>query len=196
MAILSQCGAGLRRTERGFSMIELMIVLATCGVISAIALPQLASMRRVQRAAALPQLVKTELRLARQQALTQRQAMTFRYDDTLKQISIIDSAGVQSRPISLIGDGLVAGDIKYGATPLVTAPLDDGTTLSSLSSNRIDIAFQPDGSVVGAGGLPVNYALYFYNPNDTSLASAVSVLGSSGRVKTWRYPGSGNKFLE
>jgi type II secretory pathway pseudopilin PulG len=79
--------------------------------------------------------------------------------------------------------------IAYGLPPNTSnLPLDDTTTLSAPVNGRVNITFQPDGSVIDAAGATANFALMFYHPDHPEATlRAVSVLGASGRVKTWRY---------
>jgi prepilin-type N-terminal cleavage/methylation domain-containing protein len=79
-----------QRSQRGVSLVETLLVLVIIVVVSAMAMPQLIGMRRRQRMASIPSEIQAQLRLARQEAMSQRQTITFRYDDTLKQISIIN----------------------------------------------------------------------------------------------------------
>jgi prepilin-type N-terminal cleavage/methylation domain-containing protein len=204
-----------RLGDGGFSIIELLIVVALIGIISAMAVPQLLASRRLQRAAALPELVKSQLRLARQHAMTRRRAVTFQYDDQTKQLVLIThveagsgvlsdenypntDGSVQGDQLSLLGEGGRALGLVYGLAPGGSGDLGDGTTLTPLSGEgQLNITFQPDGSVIDADGVPADYALFFYNeeaPGDT--ARAVSVLGSSGRVKTWKYNSHENHYFE
>lgn len=79
--------------------------------------------------------------------------------------------------------------LAYGLPPNTSnLPLDDTTTLTAPVNNRVNITFQPDGSVIDANGATANFALMFHNPDypETTLR-AVSILGASGRVKAWRY---------
>ena len=69
---------------------ETLLVLAIISIFGAMAMPQLIGMRRRQRMASIPNEIQAQLRLTRQEAMTQRQTFTFRYDDTTKQISIIN----------------------------------------------------------------------------------------------------------
>ncbi|MGH9945194.1 MAG: GspH/FimT family pseudopilin, partial [Pyrinomonadaceae bacterium] len=204
-----------RQRERGVSSAELLIVVAIVAVISVVAIPQLGAARRQFRFTGVQNEVATLLRYTRQQAMSQRQAFTFQYDDTNKQIVVIDhetpGTGVlggagypntagsrQDRVVSLIGGGMRAEDIVYGRPQGVAAEaLDDTANLTALSGGRLNITFQPDGSVRDAANNPVNRALMLYNRQDPqSLAGAISVLGAAGRVKTWRYVHSGNKYVE
>src|SRR3954471_678178 len=88
-----------RRSAGGFSMVELVVVAGLATILTAIAIPQMISQRRLTRSVALTREVMTQLRYARQLAMSQsgatpsgalrRVAFTFQYDDTLKQIKII-----------------------------------------------------------------------------------------------------------
>jgi hypothetical protein len=145
--------------------------------------------------------------------------MTFQYDGANKQIVVIDhqaagralltatgypdtAGSIRVRTIPLAGSGITAGEISYGipaGLPVAAqGALGDNTTLTALpANNRINITFQPDGSIIDTNGNPVNFALYFYNVSAaTQTATAVSILGSGGRVKTWRYDTNAGSYVE
>lgn len=234
---------GSRNGSSGFSFIELMIVCSVIAIISAIALPNLIAQRRLLRSNAATREIMTQLRHARQLAMSERQAVTFQYNDVTKQIRIIDhnndptsatsgtavladpsypntsSPAVVVSTTSLILGGLPATEIVYGIPTtstglpylhptIPTGPLDDGVTMTPLASSILNITFQADGSVVPKTGIPVggitlsqsnrgDAAMFIFNNNAASnTASAISVLGTSGRVKIWRYSISANKYVE
>lgn len=205
------------KSEAGISLIELLFVFVIIGIGTAIALPQMLGTRRLQSMASLPRQITSQLRMARQLAMSQRRAVTFQYDDQNKQISVIahptfgvgvltdasypnntGSTQIVSMPMTAMG--IDSGEVTYGIpSGAPTGALGDGTTISTLSTNRqINITFQPDGSVIAANGQPTSFALFFYNNKSSSkdTASAISVLGSAGRVKVWRYSSSASKFVE
>ncbi len=195
------------RNNRGFSVIEILIVVALIGVLCAMAIPQIIAERRLSRTVAMTREVLSQMRYARQQAMSQRQAFTFQYNDTTKWISVIDhnvnsgavllmSPGFPNNPgsavvtsVPLATGGLVASEIRYGIPVGVPAgPLRDGAPMTALNGNVVNITFQPDGSVIDTTGDPDDCALFFYNSSaPRGTASAVSILGASGRVKIWRY---------
>jgi Tfp pilus assembly protein FimT len=210
----------------GRSIIETLVVVAIAAVLGVVAVPQMIHARRLMRSAALPREVVNQLRFAKQQAMSQRQAFTFQYDDTTKQISIIDHnnngnptsscnvAGTAILADSLypntacsvtvltvpLGNGAVpASEISMGVPSAISgvSTLDDTTTPTSLTAGKLYITFQPDGSVIDVNGNPVNRTLFLYNNVvPTQSAAAISVLGAAGRVKVWRYSTSVNKYAE
>lgn len=212
----------------GVSLIESLVVVAIAAVLTAVAVPQVISARRLMRSSALPREVATQLRFARQQAMSQRQAFTFQYDDSTKQIRIIDhnnngnptaacniagkdivadplypntacSTTVLSVPLAGTNGSLPSYELSFGVPTGLSgvSTLDDTTTPTVLTAGRLNINFQPDGSVIDAAGNPVNRTLFLYNNRAaTYTAAAISVLGTGGRVKVWRYSSSANKYAE
>ena len=204
--------------SRGVSLVELLLVLALIVIVAGISLPSLVSSRRLIRSSAVPRQILTEMRLARQQAMTQRRAITVQYDDQNKRLVVINhrasgaallaaagypqtAGSVQERVVSLSDSGINTGDLTYGipnALPsTANAALDDGVSMTGLTNNQLNVTFQPNGSVVNAAGMPANMALFIYNnkaPEDT--ACAVSVLGAAGRVKIWKYNRDAEKYVE
>jgi prepilin-type N-terminal cleavage/methylation domain-containing protein len=204
------------RAFRGYSVIETLIVMALIGVLSALAIPQLISERRLTRSVGVTREILSQMRLARQLAMSQRQAFTFQYNNTTKQISIIDhnsnlGPGLFADPAypntatstllsttPLASGGLDSSEIAYGIpTGLPTGALGDGTAMTALTNNQLNVTFQPDGSVIDAMGNPTGIAMFIYNSRASrATASAISVMGASGRIKIWRYDRSANLYTE
>src|SRR5882762_5568032 len=87
------------RSAAGFSVVELATVMTIAGILTAIAVPQMISQRRLTRATAVTREIMTQMRYARQLTMSQsgatptgalrRVAYTFQYNDTAKEIRII-----------------------------------------------------------------------------------------------------------
>lgn len=210
-----------REPSGGFSMIELLTVISIILIIAAVGLPQLVASRRLIRSAGMTRDIMTQLRFARQEAMSQRRAMTLSYNDSTKQLSIIRHAapttdlatyrtaiqGDAAYPFTVgsstirtlpLGAGSVpTSEVSYGIpSGLPVTPLDDTATLTALVNNRVSVTFLPDGSATNNANA-TKIGLFFYNPAIPSkTATAITVLGSGGRVKVWRYNSSGNKYYE
>src|ERR1044072_3483427 len=79
-----------RAKEAGRSIIETLMVLTIAVIIPSVAVQQRIGARRVMRASSIAREIATQMRFARQQAMTQRQAFTFQYDNSTKTIKIFD----------------------------------------------------------------------------------------------------------
>jgi Tfp pilus assembly protein FimT len=211
------------RNQKGFSVAEVLTVSGIVAVLCAIALPQVVSQRRLFRTSAVSREFTVQMRYARQLAMSRRQAFTFQYDQTNNRIQIIGpipngpaaladlnypnnsgSSVLLTVPIA----GLSSADLREGipttstglpagAPTIPTGPLGDGVSRTSLSSGRLNITFQPDGGVIDSTGAPSNKALFFFNNKAAQqTATAISVIGASGRTKIWRYTTNGNKYAE
>ena len=214
------------QSDSGNSIVEVLIVLTIAGILTSVAIPQVISSQRLIRSASLPREIASQLRYTRQQAMSQRQAVTFQYDDSTKRVTIYNHHNVNNPtttcnlsgaailtasnfPATVCtttllsvplagGAGLPTTEVSYGIpTGISVTTLSDLTALTALSSSKVNITFQPDGSVIDSSGAPTGRALFFYNnrvPGQT--ASAISVLGVSGRVRVWRYDPNASAYAE
>jgi prepilin-type N-terminal cleavage/methylation domain-containing protein len=189
--------------QKGFSLPELLIVILIIVILLVIALPQINASRRLFRFSGMQRQIAATLTEARQQAMSQRRAITFRYDNAGKNTILYGGNfgalnDPRNRVEQLYGSGVTENDIVYGRPGSVsTAALRDSSNLTNLVGSGLDITFQPDGSVIDAGGNPANTAIFFYyNLQPEKTAFAVSVLGAGGRVKIWRYSQNVNEYVE
>jgi len=185
--------------QKGFSLPELLVVLLILAILVVLALPQVISSRRHFRFSGMQRQIAASLSDARQESMSQRQAVTFRYDDAVKQAIIYGgSFGVlgdaKNRSIVLADSGIEPDELTYGRPGgAQTSALSDTSNLTPLTGNAVEIKFQPDGSVVDAADIPKSHAVFFYhNKYPDDMAFAISVLGAGGRIKVWRY----NKNLQ
>ena len=193
----------LTKNNKGFSIPELLIVLLVGAIILVLALPQLISSRRLMKFSAMQKQVSASLIEARQEAMSQRRAITFCYDDRNKQLVVYGGSfgtfgDAKNKVSDLTGYGVDAADIKYGRPGGVSsAALSDTTNMTSTTRGVVEVTFQPDGSVIDASNNPQNNALFFYhNKYKKDAAFAISILGAGGRIKTWRYSKGVNAYVE
>lgn len=189
--------------QRGIGLIEVVIVLLVIAIVVVLALPQVISSRRLFRFSALQRQVSATLRDTRQEAMSQRTAITFRYDNTNKTMIVyggnFGALGDAKNPIMpMTGDGLTAEEVMYGRpNGAPTAALGDSSNMTELTDNVVEVQYQPDGSVINSSDVPQNRALFFYDPKTPAdTAFAVSVLGAGGRTKIWRYSSGVNSYVE
>ena len=114
-------GKDARHSELGVSVLETLAVVTIAAILTAVTVPQIISSRRLMRSAALPREIATQLRYARQQAMSQRQVFTFQYDDSTKEIKIIDHNNVNNATTSCNVSGLtILNDVSYPNTACAT----------------------------------------------------------------------------
>jgi prepilin-type N-terminal cleavage/methylation domain-containing protein len=145
----------LKRKSSGFSLIELLVVVAIIGVLSLISVPAFMNFRRSNDFKTGMRNFATDLRNARASAIAN--SFDVRCDVqigsiTLKQYKFYSSRdnGTTWTPLQLRGTGGAAGNMKQFAFSVWA---DSSTGLPDADGNgNPDIVFHPNGAMTLAGG--------------------------------------------
>lgn len=203
-----------RRSESGFSIIELVIVLVIIAILSAISLPYIYSYKKLYKSEDQSLKVMDLMREAAQLALTRRRTMRLEIDLTANALLIIDENGaapntlIKSIPLELPRevrmDIIPAGVVKpnppnytdaaYSAD--ATGHLVGGATV--VGNTVWAVRFKSDGSAVNAAGIPISANIYVWppvtvgstTPRNTKEIRAITMFGGSGAIRYWKYDGA------
>jgi prepilin-type N-terminal cleavage/methylation domain-containing protein len=184
--------------QRGFSLIELMVVLTIIFIVSAIAVTMLTPNLQQARVDAEMREVLDTFRQAREFSIANRRYV---------QISFPANNQMLVTQMDNLTPG--AGGVNPVLTTLTLAPplvfnLDGmpDTPDAYGNANAIEIAginggppagmyFQSDGEFVAAATyLPINGTVFMGFPGQQSTARAVTILGTTGRVRGWKSTGN------
>jgi len=151
---------------RGFTLIELMLVLAVLGLISAMAIPAVLNTTRQIKLAANARAVERELQGARMKAVRSNRAIRVRFNcPATGQYRMVELLGSKQTPATDDADSRAATRCGYSAYPFpdtnqdfFSIPNNDGPiqTLQDgigFGSDAQTVEFWPDGTAhVAAGG--------------------------------------------
>jgi prepilin-type N-terminal cleavage/methylation domain-containing protein len=185
--------------EGGFSMIELVIALTIILIVSAIAVTSLKpNLQQARVDAAMREVVDT-LRQAREFAIANRRFVKVSFPAGNNQIQVTQmntltpgAGGVNpvlttltlASPLVFNLDGMPDTPDGYGnANPVYIAGINGGPPTG--------MYFQSDGQfVVAVTYLPINGTVFMGYPGQQSTARAVTILGTTGRVRGWKSNGN------
>jgi prepilin-type N-terminal cleavage/methylation domain-containing protein len=200
----------MRRNEnaqRGFSLVELLVVVMIILIIAAEAIVQMpATLQNSQADAALRQVVE-QLRQGREYAIANRRyvQITFpivvaggitNYEVQLTQMNtltagagavntVLSTVPIQAQMQFFVVPGYPDTPDAYGNA----GPIEFGGVINGPIGGML---FQSDGELVnGTTYLPLNGSVFLGVPLKTNTARAITVLGTSGRVRGWKPTGPG-----
>ena len=182
--------------ESGYTLVEFVVTAIIISTVTAMAILQiLPTWRQNQSLASLNQ-VKAILRQARETAISERRTIvvTFTNNNTINLFQVTEPGNTVAGTAFLVAPiGQNVQFISYSGetdTPdgfgLPTVPA--GTQFTGAVGN---MQFNTDGSFGDSTGAPVSGTVFLGVPSMPASASAVTIMGTTGRVRSYRSTGNG-----
>ena len=172
----------------GFTLIEMMLVVCVMGIIAAMATFQIGSVRPGMQGDGAMRVVMAELNGAREMAIAQRRYMEIAFVGT-NQIQVIRRD--LPNGTTTLRDVAFESGVQYGLiSGIGDTPDAFGNGSSTSFGAATSIMFSTDGALVDAAGAPVNGTVFVTIPSVSMSFRAVTVQGSTGRVRGYRWTGS------
>lgn len=174
----------LRSDEHGYSLVEIMVVAGLSMVLMGIAVVQIGNSRAGMNADNAMRLVMGELNRARDTAIQQRRNI---------QITFVNGNEIRlTRREIPTGTTMLRSRVMEGNVRFSLPPGTPDTTDGFGNSSPVDFdgdgtfVFNSDGMLVDNTGSAINGTIFLAAPNDPYATRAVTVLGSTGRVRGFR----------
>ncbi len=194
----------LWQAEQGFSMVEMVVVVCIILIVLAAALVNILPLLKKSRADAAQELVLGEMRRAHERAIDERRIYRFTFvaPQTIQlevgtpanlQARITGSAAAfaQAQPPLVLPQGIQFSAIPGIPSAAGAVPDGFGTGATAIDfdvdngGGQTQIYFQPDGRALDAQNRLNNGVVYIAQPSQLLSSRAVSLYGSTGRVKAW-----------
>lgn len=200
------------KSQSGFSLIEMLTVVLVVFIMMGVAVMLTDTTQRGYKANVARDLVVTQLRLARELATSKRRNVRVDFTPPNQlQVTVQylpgEAPGNPIKPVYLnnADHGLTNGSQFYLFPTLPDTPMAFGNTqainLAQPSGGGAwGVMFTTSGALVGTSSLaamnlignsnPVNASIFIGIPPKTSTARAVTVLGATGRVRSYSWNGT------
>jgi Tfp pilus assembly protein FimT len=173
------------------------VVIGILAVVSGMAVISIGSSRKGLVGDGAMRGVISAMYQAKQLAITQRRNMrlTFNANNSV-QIIREEVPGPTLTTISTVPFEGGMQFLRLASLPdLTTAPLNEvpaspGGTVGVAFGTATQVRFSPDGTLVDQDGTALNGTLFICLPGQTMSARAITIFGSTGRVRAFRWDGS------
>jgi type II secretory pathway pseudopilin PulG len=185
-------------------MLELVIVVSLMLIVLAFAIIQLGPNLQIARSNTAMRQVLDQMRQAREYSIERRRYIQIsfpvvgsQYQVQIQQMNTMTAGAGGVNPIlSTVPIQAPLQFFVYPATPDTPDGFGNNFAICFGGLNGgppSGMLFQSDGELVdGAALLPISGTVFIGNPSQpSSLARAVTVMGSTGRVRGWKFTGPG-----
>jgi prepilin-type N-terminal cleavage/methylation domain-containing protein len=186
------------RGQGGFTLLELMVVVGLLGTLTVMAMMVSPAFTNQAKADAGTEQVLDLFRSAREVAVSQRRNVEVRFIGTTGLQTVrrdIGTGGVQTGTTTLRTIEL-ENKMQFRIDPAITIDTPDTfgwATATSFGATGSRM-FTSEGTFVDANGDPLNGTLFISNPALANSQRAVTVMGATALIRSWRW--DGKKWVE
>ena len=186
--------------EQGFTLLETMMVVGITGVVTAIAVVQFQVTRNMVKGDSAMRQVLAQMNAARQMAMQQRRYIDITFDtthntiilvreDTTTTSTTLSTAMFENNAKIQLTTGLPDTPDAFGNGAATSFYNPTNGTFQSLNGSTTVAKFAPDGTLVDWNGFTTNGTIFTAIPNLGPSSRAVTILGSTGRFRGYRWDG-------
>lgn len=187
-------------SARGFSLIEVMVTMVVMTIIMAATIIEMQPVIQQIHANAGADLILGQLRWARQVSIAQRRDIQVQFlgnnEIKMTELPVVGTAGPIGVPV-VISDLFLSPTVTFQ-----TFASEPDTPDAFGNAGAIDfeavvggppvMLFQSNGTFInGTGGAPINGTVFLGVANIPTSARAITILGTTGRIRAYNGTGSG-----
>jgi prepilin-type N-terminal cleavage/methylation domain-containing protein len=172
--------------QHGFSLLEMMATISISAIVGSMATASLVSARRAYQGDGAMRLVMAQLNTAREMAITQRHNMEVQFvgGNWVRIVRDEITPGVTT----VLMNVALEGGAQFALTPGVPDTPDGfGASSPVAFGTATTVMFTTDGTLIDSSGTPINGTVFLSILNQQQSARAVTVLGSTGRVRGYKW---------
>jgi prepilin-type N-terminal cleavage/methylation domain-containing protein len=180
----------MTKTERrtGFSLIEMVFVLGVSGVLTGVAISKMTAARPDVKADAGMRVVLSEIYHARELAVAQRHNMRLTFTNGNEVVIMREE--LPGGALTVVSTVTIEGGSRFVLVNGVPDTPDAfGNTSAVAFGVASEVKFSADGQLINQNGSTINGSVFVALPNEALSARAVTVLGSTGRVLSYKWDG-------
>ena len=183
------------RQIEGFSAIELLMTVGIMGVLMSMAVFQIGQSLPGYRGDGAMRIVAAQFNTARELAITQRRNMRVVFTNP-NQLQIVREEATNPLTTTIIGSVLLESGAGFNlVTGVPDTPDAFGNSSATYFGTATLVRFGTEGTLMDQNGLTINGSVFVSIPKQSRSLRAVTILGTTGRVRGYRWDGTRWKLV-